>query len=38
LGKALLWEMSAQWFGVFDLDDDITMSTYHSHLKGVSNG
>jgi hypothetical protein len=38
LGKALLLETSAQWFGVFDLDDGITMSTYHSYLKEIPNG
>jgi hypothetical protein len=37
LGKALLLETSAQWFGVFDLGDNATMSTYHSYLKEISN-
>jgi hypothetical protein len=33
LGKALLLETSAQWFGTFDLDDAETMAIYR-HYAG----
>lgn len=38
LGKALLLETSAQWFGSFDLDDPETMAVYREYVRSLEDG